>query len=136
MSALAPSEARRLLDKAAEAAQLAYAPYSGFRVGAVVVAEDGTETTGANVENAAYPATICAEGNAISSAIGGRGARRLTAVAVISPDGDECYPCGNCRQLMREFGVGELVVQGPDGAPRIHPLEDLLPHAFGPEHLP
>ncbi len=120
--------------QAAKAAEAAYAPYSGYRVGAVVVAADGRRFTGVNVENVAYGSTICAEGNAISSAVAA-GARRLTTVAVAGLNGGECYPCGNCRQLMREFGVETVVVQGADGEALACRLEDLLPHAFGPEVL-
>ena len=123
-----------LVDAARVAASRAYAPYSGFRVGAVVVAADGTTFQGANVENAAYGSTICAEANAISTAVAA-GYTDLRTVAVGCLDADECYPCGNCRQLMREFGVQEVIVQGQGGRTRVHTLEDLLPHSFGPESL-
>ena len=79
-------------------------------MGAVVVADDGRVFTGCNVENAAYGAAICAEGNAISSAAAA-GVRKIEAVIVACLDTGECYPCGNCRQLMREFQVGRIVVQ-------------------------
>jgi len=132
-----PSEsaAGDLLDAARRVASRAHAPYSGFRVGAIAVAADGTRFEGVNVENAAYPATSCAEANAIAAAVTG-GADRIAIVAVGCLDADECYPCGNCRQIMREFGVGHVVVQGPGGRLRIDTLADLLPHSFGPESLP
>ena len=123
-----------LVEAARKAAQRAYAPYSKFRVGAVAVTPDGETFEGVNVENAAFGATICAEGNAISSAAAA-GVRELVTVAVGCLDTDECYPCGNCRQLMREFGVEHVVVQGTGGRVRIHSLTDLLPHSFGPENL-
>ena len=123
-----------LLVLADAAAERAYAPYSNYLVGAVVRARDGRVFEGVNVENAAYGATICAEANAISTAAAA-GVRELHTVAVGCLDADECYPCGNCRQLMREFGVEHVVVQGTGGRVRIHPLGDLLPHSFGPESL-
>ena len=127
-------DARALLAEARVAAESAYAPYSDFHVGAVVVASDGRTFSGANVENSAYGSTICAEGNAISTAAAA-GVRRIEAIAVAGLDADECYPCGNCRQLMREFGVRRVIVQTSDGGAREHSLDELLPHAFGPDSL-
>ncbi len=127
-------EAGALLDRARRAAANAYAPYSKFRVGAIVVTPEGDEIVGVNVENAAFGATICAEANAISSAAAA-GVRKIDTIAVGCLDAAECYPCGNCRQLMREFEVERVIVQGQGGRMRVHTLEDLLPHSFGPEHL-
>ena len=127
-------DAGRLLDQARRVADQAYAPYSRFRVGAVAVTRDGVEFIGVNVENAAYGATICAEANAITTAAAA-GIRHLHTVAVGCLDADECYPCGNCRQLMREFGVSAVVVRTPDGEAREHSLEELMPHSFGPDSL-
>ncbi len=124
-----------LLDRARQVADRAYAPYSHFRVGAVAVTSDGKVYEGVNVENAAYGATICAEANAITTATAA-GERAIHTIAVGCLDADECYPCGNCRQLMREFGVERIIVQGEGGRMRIHTLSDLLPHSFGPEDLP
>ena len=125
----------RLLDRAREVAENSYSPYSKFRVGAVVVAEDGTEYVGVNVENAAYGSTICAEASAITAAATA-GVHRLKTAAVACLDADEGYPCGNCRQLMREFEIEELVVADPNGdGVIVHKTEELLPHSFGPEHL-
>jgi cytidine deaminase len=118
-----------LIDLARRAADRAYAPYSRFRVGAVAVAPDGTRFAGANVENSAYGATICAEGNAISSAVAA-GAREIDTVAVACIDASEAgYPCGNCRQLMVEFRVRRVVVDAP-GGPRVHTLDELIPFGF------
>lgn len=128
------THADRLLSEARDAAAHAYAPYSSFRVGAVVVAEDGRCFVGVNVENAAYGSAICAEATAIASAAAA-GVRKIDTVAVACLDGDECYPCGNCRQLMREFSVDRVVVQDPDAGSRTHTLDELLPHSFGPESL-
>lgn len=127
-------ERARLIELARETAERAYAPYSHFRVGAVVVGADGSEHVGVNVENAAYGSTVCAESTAITTAVSA-GVRRIDTVVVASPDGEECYPCGNCRQLMQEFGVREVVVQdGADGY-RVHSCRELLPHSFGPQSL-
>jgi cytidine deaminase len=98
----------------------------------VVVAEGGTEYSGANVENAAYGSAICAEAAGIAHAVSS-GARRLTTVAVacIGADSvDDAYPCGNCRQLMNEFGVQKVIVTSGSGEVREHTLEELLPHGF------
>ena len=124
-----------LLEQAAAAAEHAYAPYSEFRVGAVVVASDGERFAGANVENAAYGSTLCAEAVAIGNAVSA-GHRDLGTLAVVGIDAPgECYPCGNCRQLMREHRIGTLIVRTPDGESRSHSLEEVLPHSFGPESL-
>ncbi|MGI9643075.1 MAG: cytidine deaminase [Acidimicrobiia bacterium] len=125
---------RTLLDLAAAAAELSYSPYSRFRVGAAIVTDAGDVVSGANIENAAFGASVCAETNAITTAAAA-GARRIDVVAVICLDGEPCTPCGNCRQVMREFGVQRVVMRSPDGEPRSVPLEDLLPESFGPEAL-
>jgi len=122
-------------ERARQIAEQAYAPYSGFRVGAVVVAADGREFAGCNVENSAYGSSICAEGNAICTAAAA-GVRKIDEVVVACLDAGECYPCGNCRQLMREFGVEQVVVQDGRGGLRTHPFDELLAHSFGPESLP
>ncbi len=124
-----------LLDRAGESAAGSYSPYSRFRVGAAVVTDSGDVVTGANIENAAFGATICAEANAITSAIAS-GATSIETVAVVCLDGDPCTPCGNCRQVMREFNVQRIILRNPDGSPLILTLADLLPMSFGPEALP
>ena len=123
-----------LLAVAREAATRSYSPYSGFRVGAAVVTSDGAVIAGANIENAAYGATICAEANAVTTAAAS-GARRIDTVAVACLDGDLCTPCGNCRQILREFGVSKVILERPDGSAQPMSLEDLLPMSFGPEAL-
>jgi cytidine deaminase len=127
-------EPEALLQEARKAAEQSYSPYSHFRVGAVVVASDGTRYIGANVENAAYSSTLCAEAVAIGHAVAS-GARKLDTVAVVCLDGEGCYPCGHCRQKMREFGVETVIVQDPEGGVRIDQFDELLPFGFGPEHL-
>jgi len=110
-----------------------YSPYSRFRVGAVVVDEDGEQHAGANVENAAYGSSLCAEATAIAGAVA-RGVRRIPTLAVAcidAQDAEGAYPCGNCRQLMHEFGVERVIVTAGDGAEiREHTLDELHPHGF------
>jgi cytidine deaminase len=127
-------DAVELVTAARRAAEVAYAPYSDFRVGAIAVADDGRRFVGVNVENAAYGSTICAEVAAIAAAATA-GVRRIDTIAVGCLSVPECYPCGNCRQLMHEFGVTRVIVQDAEHGVREHSLEDLLPHSFGPESL-
>jgi cytidine deaminase len=92
-----------LLQKAREAAEAAYAPYSKFRVGAALLSEDGTVFSGCNVENRSFGLTICAERNALFQGIAG-GKRSFTALAISTPDSEEPVgPCGACRQVLSEF---------------------------------
>ncbi len=122
-----------LYEGAREAAELAYAPYSEFRVGAVVVADDGRVFTGANIENAAYPSSSCAEATAINTAAAA-GVRKIDIVAVACIDTDDiegAYPCGRCRQIMSEFDVDQVLVTASEGSEeRTHTLDELLPHRF------
>lgn len=121
-----------LVDAARQAAEGSYSPYSGFRVGAAVLTEDGTVVTSANVENAAYPVAQCAESNAVNYAVS-HGHRSLPVVAVACIDTDDpemAYPCGGCRQIMSEFGVDTVYVTTRSGEVRRHTLAELLPHAF------
>jgi cytidine deaminase len=120
---------------AVEAAHRAYAPYSRFAVGAAVLSDDGRVHTGANVENASFGLSICAERNAIFRAIAD-GARRIEAMVVYTPTAAATPPCGACRQVLAEFGADALIVCFGDGPAecRYH-LAELLPEAFGPHHL-
>ena len=128
------SDPQALLDQARVVAERAYAPYSEFRVGALAIDVDGRVFTGTNVENAAYGSGVCAETSAIVAAVSA-GARQIDTVAVACLDGGECAPCGNCRQIMREFGVRRIVMQNDDHEPVELTLDDLLPKSFGPESL-
>ena len=125
-----------LLDAAREAQVNAYAPYSNFHVGAAVRADDGTIHSGCNVENAAYPEGICAEGAAIAAMVRA-GRRRIAEVLVIGSGPGPCAPCGGCRQKIGEFaGAGTPVhMCGSDGDCRTVTAAELLPHAFGPADL-
>lgn len=127
-----------LIEAAREARSRAYAPYSGYRVGAALLASDGRIFTGVNVENSAYPTCLCAETNALGSAVAA-GARSFEAIAVVTdpPEGKAPgAPCGNCRQALSEFGP-ELTVLlvSESGEVREHTLEELLPLAFSAEDL-
>lgn len=117
----------------------AYAPYSRYPVGAAVRDEAGRIHTGCNVENAAYPAGTCAEAGAIAALIAA-GGRRITAVCVVgeSAAGAPCTPCGACRQRIREFAAPDAAIHcaDPGGVRLTLPLSALLPHGFGPDHLP
>ena len=111
---------------AAAAAERAYAPYSGLRVGAAGLAADGQVVTGCNVENASYGLTLCAECGLVS-ALHASGAGSLRAVAVVAGDGQPLLPCGRCRQLLLEAGGGDLLVDTAEGPVE---LKVLLPAAF------
>ena len=108
------------------AAERAYAPYSGLRVGAAGLTADGQVITGCNVENASYGLTLCAECGLVS-ARHASGAGPLRAVAVVAGDGGPLLPCGRCRQLLLEAGGGDLLVDTADGPVA---LSVLLPAAF------
>jgi cytidine deaminase len=124
-----------LMDRARDASTRAYAPYSGFRVGAAILTEGDEVHAGCNVENASYGLAICAERNAAAAmALADPGDREIRSVAISSPDASPCFPCGACRQVLREFGCKEIVVENGSGLRR-YPFEEILPHAFGPEDL-
>ena len=133
---------RKALIKAAiDKLPSAYAPYSGFHVAAAALFDSGKVYTGVNIENSSYPAGICAERTAISTAVA-NGERRLKAIAIVGgKDGkmtDYCPPCGICRQVMREFSdpSGLRIILAKSESEYIEkPLEDLLPLSFGPEAL-
>ena len=124
-----------VMDAARDASSNAYAPYSNFRVGAAILTEGGQIHAGCNVENASYGLAICAERNAAATmAFANPGDREIRLVAVYSPDASPCFPCGACRQVLREFGCKEVIVEEASGLRR-YPFEEILPHAFGPEDL-
>lgn len=121
-----------LRSRARETARRARAPYSGLRVGAAGLTEDGQVLVGCNVENASYGLTLCAECG-LASALAASGAGRLVAVSVLDATGRHLAPCGRCRQVLAEAGGPDLLVDGPSG-PRT--LASLLPDAFGADSLP
>ncbi|MBE1877107.1 cytidine deaminase [Myceligenerans sp. TRM 65318] len=120
-----------LREAARDALRYAYAPYSGFPVGAAALADDGRLLTGANVENAAYGVTLCAECSLVS-ALMMSGGGRLVAFTCTDADGRVIMACGRCRQLLWEHGGPELLVETPRG---VLPMDQVLPQAFGPEDL-
>jgi len=126
---------QELLERAAEARRWAYAPYSNYPVGAALLAESGRIYTGVNVENAAYPQTICAERVAVFKAVS-EGERRFIALAVVTVNAK--VPCGGCRQVLAEFGLDTCVLVGDPHGNLITEtvLRDLLPDAFTPADLP
>jgi cytidine deaminase len=128
-------DAQAVMDAARAAAKNAYAPYSDFRVGAAILTEGGALHVGCNVENASYGLAICAERNAAAAmALASPEDRMIRLVAVASPNTAPCFPCGACRQVLREFGCEEVLVESATGIRR-YSFEELLPHAFGPEVL-
>jgi cytidine deaminase len=119
-----------LIGAALEAANRSYAPYSGFRVGAAVLGADGIVYGGANVENASYGLSLCAERAAIINAVTS-GERRLKRLAVAAAGGEDTPPCGACRQMLHEFAPEALVTFKDQGEFKTLGLEELLPQAFG-----
>ena len=126
-----------LFQAALEAQSRAYAPYSGFSVGAAALGESGAVYAGCNVENAAYPVGTCAEAAAIAAMVAA-GERRLAAILVLGDGRQLVTPCGACRQRIREFGTADTPVHvaGRNGVRNTFVLDDLLPCAFGPDNLP
>jgi len=135
MTPLTDDDRKSLLELANEARRRAYAPYSGYKVGAALRTKSGRVFTGVNVESAAYPMTMCAERVAVYKAIS-EGEREFEAISVVTDNGGA--PCGGCRQVLAEFGLDTIVLIG-DGKGKL--LEEttvgkLLPGAFTPKDLP
>ncbi|MFI6642143.1 cytidine deaminase [Streptomyces sp. NPDC050504] len=120
-----------LREAARDAMSRAYAPYSGYPVGAAALVDDGRTVSGCNVENASYGIGLCAECGLVSALQAGGGGR-LTHFTCVDGRGEILVPCGRCRQLLYEFGGDELLVETPQG---VLPLAEMLPQAFGPQHL-
>ena len=125
-----------LLDVAWKARGHAHAPYSRFQVGAALLAADGTIFGGCNVENAAYPVTLCAERGALSAAVAaGLQPGGLVAAVVVTDVADLTPPCGACRQALVEFAGSLPVLLANRSSRQLHRLEDLLPHSFTGAHF-
>ncbi|HEY8496332.1 MAG TPA: cytidine deaminase [Limnochordales bacterium] len=130
-AALSAAEMDRLVAAASAARERAYAPYSGFQVGAALLTTSGEIVTGCNVENASYGATICAERVALGTAVAA-GHRRLRALAVVTDAEPPAPPCGICRQSLAEFAAEDLpvILANVKGERRVLTLKDLFPGAF------
>ncbi len=130
---------KELILKAVEAMDNAYAPYSGFKVGAALLSEDGRVFSGCNIENAAYPAGICGERTAIGSAVSA-GVRNFVKIAIVGEKNgaisDYCTPCGICRQVLSEFCGENFEILLYDGKTvKSYRFKELLPHKFGSDEL-
>ncbi|CDD47370.1 cytidine deaminase [Firmicutes bacterium CAG:534] len=133
---------KELIKAAMEAKKKAYTPYSGYQVGAALLTNELRIYTGCNIENASYTPTICAERTAIFKAVS-EGWKRFLAIAIVGgaegkPMEEYAYPCGVCRQVMREFTDPDkfiVIVARSEEDYRIFHLSDLLPQSFGPEYL-
>lgn len=130
---------KELIINAAKAMNKAYAPYSGFKVGAALLSADGRVFSGCNIENAAYPAGICAERTAIGNAISA-GARKFVKIAIVGGKNgkitDFCPPCGICRQVLSEFCGENFEILLYNGVTlKSYSLNELLPHNFGSDEL-
>lgn len=134
---VAEQDFETLFRAAARAQARAYAPYSRFKVGAAILADDGRIHAGCNVENAAYPVGSCAEAGAISAMIGA-GAAVIRAILIYGDGAELVTPCGACRQRIREFATPDtpVAIAGPEGVRARFTLEALLPASFGPANLP
>ncbi len=134
----------KLTGAAFEARKRSYSPYSGYAVGAALLCEDGSIIAGCNIENASYGATVCAERCAVFNAVSS-GKTRFKAIAIAGGTSDEdstlsdyAYPCGICRQVLREFtdpDEFQVIVARSLSDHRIHTLSELLPESFGPDKL-
>ncbi|MER5742290.1 cytidine deaminase [Streptomyces sp. NPDC002225] len=131
MTALAEVDWAALRSAARSVMTRAYVPYSHYPVGAAALVDDGRTVSGCNVENASYGIGLCAECGLVSQ-LQATGGGRLTHFTCVDGAGEVLVPCGRCRQLLYEFGGPELVLETPDG---LRTLDEMLPQAFGPDHL-
>ena len=120
-----------LTDTARQAMTKAYVPYSRFPVGAAALIDDGRIVSGCNVENASYGLTLCAECTLVS-ALAMTGGGRIRAFACVDGEGNALMPCGRCRQLLYEFRAHDMLLLTVSG---IRTMDEVLPDAFGPQHL-
>ncbi|PVE16658.1 MULTISPECIES: cytidine deaminase [unclassified Arthrobacter] len=135
MTSTAPEPDRipwdQLTQAATEAMRRAYVPYSKFPVGAAALTDDGRIVSGCNVENASYGLTLCAECSLVSQ-LQMTGGGKLVAFSCVDGDGNTLMPCGRCRQLLYEFRAPGMLLLTVSG---IKTMDEVLPDAFGPEHL-
>lgn len=128
-------ENKLLIEKAREAREYAYVPYSGFHVGAALITDDKTIYTGCNIENSSYCATVCAERTAVFKAVS-QGKKHIKKIAVVSDSQRETPPCGICRQVMAEFMEpdSQIILEAPEGLV-VYKLSELLPNSFGAKDM-
>lgn len=125
---------KELITMALQAQKKAYVPYSNFHVGAAVLMEDGKVYTGCNIEIASYSPTLCAERTAIFKGIS-EGSKKIDTIAIVG-DANPTYPCGVCRQVIREFGKdAKIIIANSEDDYKEYTMEELLPNSFGPEDL-
>lgn len=131
-----PTIEPELLAAAIQVRSRAHVPYSGFHVGAAIRTRSGQVFSSCNVENAAYPEGVCAEGGAISAMVSA-GERLIDAIVTVCDGEILGTPCGGCRQKIREFSDDETLIHAASagGVQRTYRMHDLLPDSFGPEHL-
>ncbi|CAG5123887.1 unnamed protein product [Candidula unifasciata] len=135
LNTLTEEDIQKLISSSKEAMKYAYCEYSNFRVGAALLAEDGSIFTGCNIENVSYSLTTCAERTAIFKAVS-EGHRKFKAIAISSEVKDSfTYPCGACRQVMIEFGQYDVYVSRPDSAWQHTTTQELIPHFFSKKAL-
>lgn len=121
---------KTLLELAEKAMENAYAPYSGFKVGAALLCADGTVFTGCNIENASYGAANCAERTAVFKAVS-EGHRDFSAIAIVSSGGGETFPCGICRQVLAEFAPRiRVILRDMEKNPVSYRFEEIMPYIF------
>ncbi len=128
-------EYKWLLDQARSVAHNAYAPYSNFHVGACVLYENGDYFLGCNVENVSYGLSLCAERNALGTAITAGEKCNIRSITIVSLENKLCMPCGACRQWIYEFARLnkqniDIILEGEDGQAVVYTIDDLLPNAF------
>ncbi len=122
-----------LLELAKEASKNAYCIYSNFPVGACVFYSSGNYYKGCNIENSSYGLSLCAERNAISTAISSGEKGQLLKIAIYSPKSKNCFPCGACRQWLQEFEEGqniEIILENENSECSIYKINDILPYSF------
>jgi len=132
---------KELISKAAGMRKISYTPYSGFNVGAALLAKNGKIYTGCNIENASYTPTVCAERTAFFKAIS-ENVRDFSAIAIIGGPADSdslemCFPCGVCRQVMSEFCDDDfmVIVAKSEDEYKVYTLPEILPERFGPKDI-
>lgn len=122
-----------LLKMAKEVSARAYCPYSNFPVGACALFESGNYYVGCNIENSSYGLALCAERNAISTAIANGEASKLIKIAIYSPKSSQCFPCGACRQWIQEFAKGyntEIILENDESGISSYFINEILPYSF------